>query len=93
MNADEGPDPDPDAFAALLCDWCLQAQPGRQVLCFTTMLALPLVRSLHRALLEREAWPLLRLSPPFLGADFYRHAAERHLDGFAPRRAGRGRVG
>ncbi len=76
--------PDPAAFAALLCDWCLEAGPGTQVLCLTTTLAQPLVRSLHRALLEREAWPLLRLSPPSLGADFYRHATERHLDGFAP---------
>ncbi len=76
--------PDPAAFAALLCDWCLEAGRGTQVLCFTTTLVQPLVRSLHRALLEREAWPLLRLSPPFLAGDFYRYATERHLDGFAP---------
>ena len=27
---------DPDAFAALLCDWCLDVQPGHQVLIAST---------------------------------------------------------
>jgi aminopeptidase len=76
--------PDPDAVAALLCDWCLEPGPGTQVLFSTTTLAEPLVRSLQRALLERDAWPLLRLSPPSLAADFYRHAGAHQLDGFAP---------
>ncbi len=76
--------PDPDAFAQLLCDWCLRPAAGEQVLVATTMLAAPLVRSLHRALLEREAWPLLRVSPPEATEDFYRHARDLHLDGIAP---------
>jgi len=76
--------PDPDAFAALLCDWCLEVKPTQQVLCSTTTLAEPLVRSLHGALLRRDAWPLIRLSPPSLPADFYRRASALHLDGFAP---------
>jgi aminopeptidase len=76
--------PDPDAFAGLLCDWCLRPAAGEQVLVATTTLAAPLVRSVHRALLERDAWPLLRVSPPGLAEDFYRHARELHLDGFAP---------
>jgi aminopeptidase len=76
--------PDADAFAELLCAWCLQAGPGEQVLIAATTLAEPLVAALHRTLLTREAWPLLRLSPPSLDADFYRYARERHLDGFAP---------
>jgi aminopeptidase len=75
---------DPDAFAELLCDWCLQVGAGQQVLIATTTLAEPLVTALHRSLLAREAWPLLRVSPPSLMADFYRYARERHLDGFAP---------
>lgn len=75
---------DPEAFAGLLCDWCIEAQPHDQVLIATTPLALPLVRALHRALLEREAWPLLRLSPPWLGTEFYEYAQAVHLDGFAP---------
>ena len=76
--------PDADAFASLLCDWCLRVQAGNQVLVSTTTLAEPLVSGLHRALLDREAWPLVRMSPPALAEDFYLHARERHLDRFAP---------
>jgi aminopeptidase len=76
--------PDPDAFAALLCDWCLELQPGQQVLLSTTTLALPLVRALHRAVLAREAWAALRVAPPWLTEDFYRHAGPAQLDGYAP---------
>jgi aminopeptidase len=75
--------PDPDAFAELLCDWCLELAPGQQVLINTTTLAVPLVRALHRAVLERDAWPMLRVTPPSLDADFFRYAGDRHLDGFA----------
>ena len=71
---------DADAFAALLCEWCLQARAREQILINSSTLALPLVRSLHRALLDREAWPLLRLAPPWLAEDFYRHAGDEQLD-------------
>jgi aminopeptidase len=76
--------PDPDAFAALLCDWCLEVQPAQQVLVRTTEHAAALVRSLHRALLEREAWPVIRMTPAELAADFYRHARDTQLRSFAP---------
>jgi aminopeptidase len=71
-----------DSFAELLCDWCLEPEPGDQVLVWTTTLAVPLVRALHAVLLERDAWPLLRVTPPELAADFYRRARDRPLDGF-----------
>jgi aminopeptidase len=73
--------PDPDAFAALLCDYCLEVQPGQQVLVRSTTLAAPLLRALHRALLAREAWPLLRVGLPEIEQDFYAHARELQLDG------------
>jgi aminopeptidase len=76
--------PDPDAHAALLCDWCLEAGEGDQVLIATTFQALPLMRALHRALLARGAWPLIRLHAEELGPDFYRYARDLHLDSFAP---------
>jgi aminopeptidase len=76
--------PDPAGFAALLCDWCLEVQPGQQVLISSTTLASEPALALHAAVLEREAWPLLRLAPPGVAADFHRHARARHLDGFAP---------
>ena len=75
---------DPDAFAALLCDWCLQVRERQQVLVATTTLAEPLVRALHAAVLERGAWPLLRLSFSDLAKEFYVHANDWQIDRFAP---------
>jgi aminopeptidase len=75
---------DADAFAVLIADWCLEVQPGQQILVETTTLAIEPAIALHRAILEREAWPLLRLAPPGLEADFYRHARDHQLDAVAP---------
>lgn len=74
---------DADRFAGLLCDWCLELERDQQLLIATTTLAEPVALALHRAALEREAWPLLRLTPPELTEDFYRHARPLHLDGYA----------
>jgi aminopeptidase len=71
---------DPDAFAVLIADWCLEVRPGQQILVETTTLAQDLAVALHRAVLEREAWPLLRLTPAGVDADFHRHARARQLD-------------
>jgi aminopeptidase len=76
--------PDPDAHAALLCDWCLEAKERDQVLVGMPLLALPLVLAVHRALLERGAWPLIRLAPSELAPDFFRFARDFQLDSFAP---------
>jgi aminopeptidase len=75
---------DADAFATLICDWCLESTVGDQVLVATTTLAQAPALGLHRALLERGAWPLLRLAPPGAAAEFYAHARPEQLDGFAP---------
>jgi aminopeptidase len=75
--------PDPAAFATLLCDYCLEVEPGQQVLVRSTALAAPLLLELQRALLEREAWPLLRTALPGQEAGFWSAAREVHLDGFA----------
>lgn len=74
---------DPDAFAALLCDWCLEPAGGEQILLASTTLATPLAAALHRAVLARGAWPLLRLSPPGIERDLYALGSEAQLDGFA----------
>jgi aminopeptidase len=76
--------PDPDAFAALLCDWCLEAREGDQVLVAATAPSMPLALAVHGALLDRGAWPLMRLSAAALAESFYRHAKDAQLDGFAP---------
>jgi aminopeptidase len=73
---------DPDAFAALLCDYCLEVEAGQQVLVRSTTLAAPLLRALHRALLEREAWPLLRTELPGVEEAFLACARDAQLDGF-----------
>jgi aminopeptidase len=73
--------PDPAAFATLLCDYCLEVEPGQQVAVRSTTLAAPLLLELQRALLEREAWPLLRASLPGEEAGFWAAARDVHLDG------------
>jgi aminopeptidase len=72
--------PDPAAFADLLAGYCLEVEPGQQVLVRSTPLAGPLLLELQRAILERDAWPLLRVEVPGQGAGFYAHARDRHLD-------------
>jgi aminopeptidase len=76
--------PDPAAFARLLAGYCLDVQPGQQVLVRSTTLAAPLLLALQRELLEREAWPLLRTELPGQAEGFWAAARDAHLDGFAP---------
>jgi aminopeptidase len=76
-------DLDTERFAALLTDYCLDVQPGWQVLMRSTTLAAPLLRALHAAVLARDAWPLLRTELPGVEEDFYALAHERQLDAFA----------
>jgi aminopeptidase len=76
---------DPDAFATLLCDWCLDVRGRDHVLVFTTPLAAPLVRAFHRELITRGAWPPgLRIGLPGLAEDFYKLAPDELLDAFPP---------
>ena len=76
--------PDPARFAALLCDYCLEVRPGQQVAVRSTTLAAPLLLALQEALLEREAWPLVRAALPGADEVFWRAARDRHLDEVAP---------
>jgi aminopeptidase len=75
---------DPAAFADLLVDYCLEAETGEQVLVRSTSLAAPLLLEVQRALLERGAWPLLRVEVPGQTRGFYEHAQEWQFDDFAP---------
>jgi aminopeptidase len=70
------------AFADLLCGYCLDVKPGQQVLVRSSTAAAELLLELQRAILEREAWPLLRVELPGEAASFYAHARDVHLDGF-----------
>jgi aminopeptidase len=71
---------DPAAFADLLAGYCLEVQPGQQVLVRSTTLAAPLLIELQRAILERDAWCFLRVELPGEARSFYEHARDRHLD-------------
>jgi aminopeptidase len=73
---------DPARFADLLAGYCLDVQPGQEVLVRSTTLAEPLLLECQRAILDRDAWPLLRVELPGATAAFHRHAHDRHLDGF-----------
>ncbi|HSD80820.1 MAG TPA: aminopeptidase [Solirubrobacteraceae bacterium] len=72
--------PDPAAFAELLAGYCLDVRPGQHVLVRSTSLAAPLLLQLQRAILQRDAWPLLRVELPGQTRGFYDHALDRHLD-------------
>ncbi|MDW5594538.1 aminopeptidase [Conexibacter stalactiti] len=76
-------DADTKAFAELLAGYCLEIQAGQQVLVRSTTLAAPLLRALQRAILAREAWPLLRAALPGLDEEFYAHARDAQLDGYS----------
>ncbi len=70
-----------DAFARLLTDYCIEAQPGQQVAVVSTTLAAPLLLALQRELLEREAWPILRPTLPGQDEGFWNAARDPQLDG------------
>jgi aminopeptidase len=71
---------DARAFAELLAGYCLEVEPGQQILVRSTTLAAPLLLELQRAILERDAWPHLRVGLPGQDRSFYDHARDRHLD-------------
>ncbi len=69
-------------FADLLAGYCLDIQAGEQVLVRSTSLAAPLLLELQRAILERDAWPLLRVEVPGQTRGYYEHARDWQLDDF-----------
>lgn len=73
---------DPARFADLLAGYCLDVQAGETVLVRSTALAEPLLLELQRAILERDAWPLLRVELPGQNRGYYAHARDRHLDDY-----------
>jgi aminopeptidase len=70
-------------FADLLTGYCLDVQPRQQVLVRSTTLAAPLLLELQRAILQRDAWPLLRVELPGQTRGFYEQARDLHLDDVA----------
>jgi aminopeptidase len=76
---------DPEKFAALLCDWCLDVHERDYALVFSTPLAAPLIRAFQAALISRGAWsPGVRIALPGLAEDFYALAGDDLLDHIPP---------
>ncbi len=75
---------DPAAFAQLLVGYCLEVDEQQQVLVRSSTLAAPLLLEVQRAVLQRGAWPLLRVELPDQTPAFYEHARDWQLDDFAP---------
>jgi aminopeptidase len=75
---------DPQAFARLLCGYCLDVQPGQVVAVSSTSLAAPLLLALQHELLVREAWPHLRAELPGQAEGFWDAARDVHLDEVSP---------
>src|SRR3954463_5508199 len=69
-------------YADLIAGYCLDVQKGQQVLVRSSPLAAPALLELQRAILEREAWPMLRVELPGQAEGFYAHAADWMLDEF-----------
>lgn len=73
-------DPRIRKWADVLVGYSAPVQPGHEVIIRGTTLAEPLVLELVRAVLEREAIPHVRLSPPLINEYFYRYAPDSVLD-------------
>ena len=67
-------------WADLLCDYCFEIQADQNLMLDTSTEALPLVRELHNALLERSAYPILNVAYPEQVSDFYQHATDTILN-------------
>jgi aminopeptidase len=75
---------DNDGLAALVCDWCLEAQPGQTILIQSSTQADPIVSAIGAALLERGAWSLPLLTPADWAAQVVEHGQDRHFDEVNP---------
>ena len=76
--------PDPERFARLLAGYCLDVQPGQQVLVTSGTEAAPLLLALQREILGRDAWPVLRPQLPGQAESHWSAARDAHLDAHAP---------
>jgi aminopeptidase len=66
-------------WADLLVDYCLEVRPGQTILIASEIEARPLVEACYRAVVDRDALPLLRLDLPGLHEYFLNQASETLL--------------
>lgn len=73
-----------ERWADLLVDYCLRVSPGETILIGAEIEARPLVEACYRAVVRREAYPLVRLELPGLAEYFVRHATDSQLAHLSP---------
>ena len=66
-------------WADLLVDYCLRVAPGETIVLGSEWEARPLVEACYRAIVLREAHPLIRLDLPGLAEFFLKHATDAML--------------
>ncbi len=70
--------------ARLLAGYCLDVQPGQQVVVNAGAGAAPLILALQREILARGAWPIVRTALAGQDDSWWAAAGDAHLDGYAP---------
>ena len=71
-------------WADLLCDYCLDVKPGEVIAVGSELDGRPLIEACHRALVDRGAYPIVRVELPGLAEYFAAHAAEQALTYLPP---------
>jgi aminopeptidase len=71
-------------WATLLVDYCLRVEPGETVAISAELEARPLVEACFREVVDRGAFPIVRVELPGLGEYFVEHAAEPMLAHLSP---------
>ena len=66
-----------DRWANLLVDYCLEVRPDQKVLIGADIEARPLVEACYRAIVDRQADPIVRLELPGLHEYYLARATER----------------
>lgn len=75
---------DPQKHAQLIASYCLYAQAGERILLAGSVIALPLLREIHREMLKLGARPVLRMSYEGQDAETCNLASDEVLDHVHP---------
>ena len=73
-----------ERWANLLVDYCLRVEAGETILIGSELAARPLVEACFRAVVDRGAYPIVRVDLPGLGEYLVRHGNDDQLRHLAP---------
>jgi aminopeptidase len=71
-------------WATLLVDYCLRVQPGETIAISSELEARPLIEACARAVVDRGAFPIVRVELPGLSEYFVAHASQAMLGHLSP---------